>query len=204
MPRPNEYSRARFITMQVVMWGVLACAVGFAALSSRIKRGAVSVKLGEPQLLDSVTVRLPKGWKIIDSGDSIRAEERSADQLSRRTLIVRERDPEDMSLLERWMQNSTSAPAETRAEKRAGKNKSIKMGPTTGVLTTNRREYDRSPISELTYTATSTLPNKHVLTIAVICYDYDGANEEAAMEALKLVAESVEYVPAKELNDEKK
>jgi hypothetical protein len=37
-----------------------------------------------------------------------------------------------------------------------------------------------------------------MLTISVSCVDFDGTNEEAAMEVVKLVAESVEFVPARE------
>src|SRR5688500_7539647 len=137
MPRPNDYPRWRFLTMQAVMCGVLLCAVGIAALASNFKRGASSVKLDEPHLLDSVTVRLPRGWRIVDEGaNGMRAIERTRDEFSRRTLHVRERDPEDMSLLERWVHTNSSA------AQRPPSGTTIPMGPAPGVARVTRSRID--------------------------------------------------------------
>jgi hypothetical protein len=184
--------------MQVAMWGILLCTIGVAALASQYKRGASSVKLGDPQLLDSVTVRIPKGWKFTDDGrDGLRAVERGGDMWSKRTLVVRERDPDEMSMLERWVSGATNAPA----PKRPRGTSQIKMGPVTGWVTIVRdgAEFGRSMVPEVHVTAMATLPNNHVLTIAVSSYDIEGTNDDDAMEVLKLVAGSVEFIPPKEM-----
>jgi hypothetical protein len=181
--------------MQAIMWGILLCTIGVAAVASQLKRGASSVKLGEPQLLDSVTVRLPRGWPITDEGkDAIAAIE--GDQGDSRTVLVRERDPNDGSLLS-WI-SGANGPA-----KRSAKSTTIRMGPTEGVITVTRKPIElmgrRTRYRDLEITASSTLPNGHILTISVNCYDLEGSNEDAAMEVLKLVAGSVEYIPANAL-----
>jgi hypothetical protein len=194
MPRQTDYPRWRYLTMQAVMWGVLVCTLGIAALASNFKRGASSVKLGEPLLLDSVTVRLPKGWRIVNDGaNGVRATERTRDDPFRRTLFVRERDPENMTLLERWAHSNSSA------AQRPPRGPTIPMGPTDGVVHVTRSEIDpRVEAQSINVMAVSSLPNGHTLTISVSCVDFDGTNEEAAMEVVKLVAESVEFVPARE------
>lgn len=198
MSRPNEYTRGRFITMQVVMWGVLLCTVGVAALASRYKRGSSAVTLGEPQLIDSISVRLPKGWKINDEGsDGVRAVERT-DPSWRRVIVVRERDPESMTLLERFMSSNTASPP----AKRNARTPVVQMGPTEGVLNVSREvvaEDGTTEYRQLRIVATSTLPNQHILTISLIGLDVNGEYEPEAIELVKKVAASVQYLPAKEL-----
>jgi len=184
------------MTMQAVMWGVLLCTIGVAALAGQLKRGSSAVKLGDPQLLDSVSVRLPRGWSITDEGtDAISAGD--GEEIERRFVLVRERDPRDGSLLQ-WLSGANSP-----AAKRSGKNVTIPMGPSAGVVTITRKPIEgigrRSPYRDLEITATSTLPNDHVLTITVSCFDLNGNNEGVAMDVLKLVAGSVEFIPPKTL-----
>lgn len=91
MARSWEYSRARWITMQFVMWVLLACTVGVAALVGGVRRSALELKLDSPQSMRSVSVRLPRGWTIT-RGDSelspVLVEAEGGDALDRRILTV--------------------------------------------------------------------------------------------------------------------
>lgn len=61
MARPWQYTRGRFILMQVVMWLILAAAVGVAALITRQRTHPIS--LAAPVSLGRISVSLPKGWR---------------------------------------------------------------------------------------------------------------------------------------------
>jgi hypothetical protein len=191
MPRPNDYPRWRFITMQASMWGILLCTIGVAALASKFKYGSSAVKLGEPQVIDSVSVRLPKAWTTShDGSDGLRATERGS--VLRRVILVREQNPEEMSLIERFIGSAqTKAPS-----RRAGKLPGIPMGPVTGVLSSTRTESRRYDDAEdVLVQAMARLPNDRLLTITLGGAIRDDQDELDAIELVKLVAESVQYVP---------
>lgn len=182
------------------MWGILLCTIGVAAITSRFKRGSAEVELGEPQAIESIRVRLPRGWQISDDGvDALRANER-IDRMFQRVIVVRERDPENMTLLERFMNGATSTTAPAR---RGGKSPVIRLGPVDGVLTISREvlgEAGQRQVRNLQIRAMATLPNQHILTITLTAVDVDGEREPGAIELVKQIAGSVEYVPEESRN----
>jgi len=171
------------------MWGILLCTVGVAALTSKYKRGNSDVKLGEPRVIDSISVRLPKGWKISrDGSDGWRAREGAHLQ---RVILVRERDPEELSLLERFIgSNSSSTP-------RGGKSSGIPVGPVTGTLSSTRSEHGDGEADEILTQVTARLPNEHRLTIMLGGFVADDEDETDAIELVQQIAKSVEYLPGK-------
>ncbi|MBC8106493.1 MAG: hypothetical protein H7Z14_07885 [Anaerolineae bacterium] len=200
MPKPNDYSRGRFIAMQASMWGILLCTVGIAALASKYKRGSADVKLGEPRVIDSISVRLPKGWTTSrDGADGWRATERASPAL-RRVILVREKDPEEMSLLERFMGGQAKSPTT-----RGGSSPGIPMGPVTGIVTSTRTEsrtYEE--VEDVFVQATARLPNDHLLTITLVAIVTEEQDEIDAIELVKKIAASVQYLPAKDLSEDRK
>src|SRR5436305_844977 len=64
MANPWQYSRGRRIATQVVMWVILAAAIGLAALVSAHRRTALQVALGPAQTVKHVTIALPKDWEV--------------------------------------------------------------------------------------------------------------------------------------------
>src|SRR5688500_10159753 len=62
MAKSSHYSRWKRVAMQASMWTVLAASVGLAALVSRQRTKELTVRLGEPQRVGRVMVRLPEGW----------------------------------------------------------------------------------------------------------------------------------------------
>ena len=180
MPRPNDYPRWRFMTMQAVMWGVLLCTVGIAALASSYKRGASIVTLGdEPQVLDSVSVRLPDNWIIERRSDGLISA--SDDPEPTRVIEVREREVT-------WM-NRIAATINSKGGK---PKRLIPMGPITGQL---REKRSRSGTGHQIFEteAIGTLKNGNVLSITILQLVENRRDETDAVELLTKIASSVQY-----------
>src|SRR3954453_15295539 len=65
MPRPGQYTRARWNLMQGVMWGILALTLVLAAVVSGMRRGTLEVKLtSSAQSNKQLSVKLPASWTI--------------------------------------------------------------------------------------------------------------------------------------------
>lgn len=183
--------------MQASMWGILLCAVGVAALTSRYKRGSAVVKLGEPQLIDSVSVRLPRDWKSSSDGtDALRVRE-GRDARLQRVIIVRERDPDNISFWELLKGGPTMPTARPGA--------GIPVGPVTGTLSSTRTESRRyEDAADILVQAIARLPNDHLLTITLGGVVTNDQDELDAIELVKLIAKNVDYVPAKEMSKDGK
>jgi hypothetical protein len=64
MASAAEYSRGRWIVMQVVLWVILAATVGLAALVDNGHIWLQSAGLGKSTTLGTISFRLPEHWKI--------------------------------------------------------------------------------------------------------------------------------------------
>jgi hypothetical protein len=64
-----EYTRWRLVLMQVMMWLVLAGAVGLAALVNMQAERRHRVALSEPFPANGLTYRLPEGWRLAPADD---------------------------------------------------------------------------------------------------------------------------------------
>src|SRR5436190_23546839 len=65
MPRPGQYTRARWNLMQGTMWGILALTLVLAAVVSGMRRGTLEIKLGSTaQTNKQLSVKLPATWTI--------------------------------------------------------------------------------------------------------------------------------------------
>ena len=63
MPKSWQYPRWRRVAMQVAMCVVLGAAVGSAAWVGQTRRAELDVKLGPPQQVGELMVRLPERWQ---------------------------------------------------------------------------------------------------------------------------------------------
>jgi hypothetical protein len=66
--------------MQGIMWIILGATIGLAALVSHHRRSAFEVKLSPPITYRSVTVQLPKGWKLTKNPDELSSTLMTADE----------------------------------------------------------------------------------------------------------------------------
>src|SRR5438034_7830376 len=80
MARPQTYSPARRFMMQGIMWIILGASVGLAALVSHHRRSAFELKLAPPITYRTVTVQLPKGWKLTKNPDELSSTLITADE----------------------------------------------------------------------------------------------------------------------------
>src|SRR4051812_17511678 len=93
MARPTEYPRWRYYAMQASMWVLLACSVGVAALVDwAIRRNGVN-EFTHVVDLDSVSVRVPKGWRVsevigVGTSATVNVVEPTRSMNARRILIT--------------------------------------------------------------------------------------------------------------------
>ena len=62
MANPWQYSRARRIATQIVMWVILGGTVLLAALVSSYRRNALQVALAPPETIKGITIQIPRRW----------------------------------------------------------------------------------------------------------------------------------------------
>jgi len=87
MVRVGEYHRGRRLTMQLVMWGLLAAALGIAALID-VHRG---VKLLPAAQYGPIVCELPVGWQHVTLID--------ADRRLAVCIVQQEQNPRDLSVI---------------------------------------------------------------------------------------------------------
>ena len=70
MAKNWQFSRWRNYAMQAAMWVVFAGTLGVAAAVGHHNRLVNVIRLGDPQTLGPITVRLPTDWEIDQSSDT--------------------------------------------------------------------------------------------------------------------------------------
>lgn len=196
MARPNEYTRARFYTMQAGMWVLLLTSIGVAALVNHVRRGNVGkVRLSDPLELQTVTIRLPAGWRRqpmeSDTGIRIDAVERERQPWARRITVI-ERTPGVLEPL--FIPGIEPKGATPRGVARG---KSIDFGDAQGTLSVAHEQRARSDDDDLTrtmFTARGRLGSGKEILVYLEVVQQDGDDEELSElneELTKQVAASV-------------
>jgi len=95
MARLTEYPRRRYYAMQASMWVLLACSVGVAALVDWDIRRSGANELTHEVELDSVSVKVPKGWRVsevmsVASSSTVAVVEPTRSMTGRRITITEE------------------------------------------------------------------------------------------------------------------
>jgi hypothetical protein len=97
MAKAWYFPRWRHLLMQILMWVILGASVALAAMLNYHLRTAQMVQLTDPIVDDTLTFRLPAGWKTVtrtgegDATDHIAVD--SSGQVQRTLLIRRQRVP---------------------------------------------------------------------------------------------------------------
>lgn len=182
MAKTSDYSRARYVAMQATLWLILGASVGVAALVSYVRKGVMDrIDLGPSLQLQTVSIRLPKDWRVRERSDGWEAIERVRSPW-RRQIAVSERDPREDSFLERLF---GSAPAR-------GQTPDVPMGPTTGALSMEEVELDEeSGVSRVQLTLSGALSNGHIVSVVLIALDRAGQMEAENVALIKQVAQSL-------------
>jgi len=194
MANPWQYSRARRIATQVVMWLVLGLTVTLALVVSSYRRSAMQLTLLPQAANRGVTISLPRRWDIA----------RGRDELAPTLFSADETDAEGRNftvILHPLPMHATPVEVALRGSDRRTR-RDVKQQPITigndfpGVLVTYQERIDLRSIGDAEsmeapakfVSAATVLPSGRALSINLVGY---GEVESADVELVRKIASSV-------------
>jgi hypothetical protein len=192
----------RYYAMQASMWLVFAAALASAAVTTHL-HASWRFPLGQAIVLQTMSVRLPEKWKLLEDSDSVRALEPLRSPLARAIQVI-ESDPNAVGFFS-WLNPSRASRTDRR---RAANQETIKIGPVTGTLTLQVQQPRGTLLDELdeeamafdervqavSLIAAGTLPSGHDVIITLDSVRFDDEVDPQDLALLKQVAASVKLL----------